>query len=124
LQSTIQTIEVEKDGVKTHEKVEVKKNTDEKALILIKVPQHEEEEEIKVDVPGEGQKVVKVKKMIDDDQKEKALAIVVRNVPNATFKNYFVINEFAGKAVREGFLDFINKIYPEFFDENDDYDNI
>ena len=124
MQSTIQTIEVEKDGVKTHEKVEVKKNTDEKALILIKVPQHEEEEEIKVDVPGEGQKVVKVKKMIDDDQKEKALAIVVRNVPNATFKNYFVINEFAGKAVREGFLDFINKIYPEFFDENDDYDNI
>ena len=124
MQSTIQTIEVEKDGVKTHEKVEVKKNTDEKALILIKVPQHEEEEEIKVDVPGEGQKVVKVKKMIDDDQKEKALAIVVRNVPNATFKNYLVINEFAGKAVREGFLDFINKIYPEFFDENDDYDNI
>ncbi len=93
-------------------------------MILIKVPQHEEEEEIKVDKPGESQKVLKVKKMYDDDQKEKALAIVVRNVPNATFKNYFVINEFAGKAIREGFLEFINKIYPEFFDENDDYDNI
>ena len=72
------------------------------------MPQHEEEEEIKVDVPGESQKVLKVKKMYDDDQKEKALAIVVRNVPNATFKNYFVINEFAGKAIREGFVEFIN----------------
>jgi hypothetical protein len=50
-------MEVEKDGVKTEQKVEVKRNTDEKALILIKVPQHEEEEEIKVDVPGEGIKI-------------------------------------------------------------------
>ncbi len=50
----MQTIEVEKDGIKTIEKVENKRNTDEKALILIKVPQHEEEEEIKIDVPGEG----------------------------------------------------------------------
>jgi hypothetical protein len=45
-------------------------------------------------------------------------------VPNATFKNYFYINDYAGKATREAFLDFINKIYPEFFDENDDYENI
>ena len=62
--------------------------------------------------------------MYDDDQKEKALSIVIRNVPNATFKNYLYINDYAGKATREAFLDFINKIYPEFFDENDDYYNI
>lgn len=63
-------------------------------------------------------------KKYDDDQKEKALAISIRDVPNAKDKNFFVINEYAGKAYREGFLEFIHKIYPEFFDENDDYEMI
>jgi hypothetical protein len=37
-------------------------------------------------------------KKYDDDQKEKALAICIRDVPSAREKNYFVINEYAGKA--------------------------
>lgn len=31
------------------------------------------------------------------------------------------MNEYAGKLVREDFLDFIKKTYPEFFEDNEDY---
>jgi len=37
-------------------------------------------------------------------------------------QNFFVINEFAAKAHREEFLDYINRSFPEFFDENDNHD--
>ena len=31
-----------------------------------------------------------------------------------------MINKYAGKAYREDFLEYINKQYPEFFDDNED----
>ena len=34
--------------------------------------------------------------------------------------SYYAINEYAGKLIREDFLDFINKQYPEFFEDNDE----
>jgi hypothetical protein len=38
LENHTRIMEVEQDGIKIEQKVEVKRNTDEKALILIKVP--------------------------------------------------------------------------------------
>ena len=35
-----------------------------------------------------------------------------------------IINKYAGRAYREDFLEYINRTYPEFFDENDDLDSI
>ena len=37
---------------------------------------------------------------------------------------YYAINEYAGKLIREDFLEFINKMFPEFFEDNDDFDKI
>ena len=61
------------------QEVEVKheKNTDEKAVISIKVPQIEEEEEIQGE---EGEKTEIVKKMVDEDQKDQAIVIQSRDV--------------------------------------------
>jgi len=39
-------------------------------------------------------------------------------------KNFWCINTGAGKAYREEFLEYINRTYPEFFEENDDMDEI
>ncbi len=38
--------------------------------------------------------------------------------------SYYAINEYAGKLIREDFLDFINKQYPEFFEDNDELQKI
>jgi hypothetical protein len=54
LETIHETIEVEKDGQKIEERVERKRNTNEKGVILLKVNQHEEEVEVIVNVPGEG----------------------------------------------------------------------
>lgn len=54
---------------------------------------------------------------MDDDQKDRALAISVRNVQSMPY-NFYLINEYAGRAFREAFIDYIFKLYPEFFDEN------
>ncbi len=62
-------------------------------------------------------------KMVDDDQKDKALAIQVRNLNNMPH-NFYLINEYAAKAYREAFIDYIIKLYPEFFDENQDDEEI
>lgn len=66
------------------QEVEVKheKNTDEKAVIILKVPQVEEEEEITIEVNEESgdKKTQIVKKLVDEDQKEHAIAIIGRDV--------------------------------------------
>ena len=108
------------------QEVEVKheKNTDEKAVIIIKVPQIEEEEEIQGE---EGEKTEIVKKMVDEDQKDQAIVIQSRDVQGIKIveaKQFFNINIYAGKMYREDFLNFISKQYPEFFDDNNDYDEI
>ena len=63
--------------------------------------------------------------MVDEDQKERALAVQVREISiNKEKTNFFVINEYAGKATREAILEYINRLYPEFFEDNDDFDQI
>ena len=58
------------------EPIEHKRNTDEKAVIIMKVPQDEEEEEIKLEVTdGEEQKTEIIRKLVDVDQKESAIII-------------------------------------------------
>jgi hypothetical protein len=61
------------------QEVEIKheKNTDEKAVIIIKVPQVEEEEEIQGE---DGEKTEIIKKMVDEDQKDQAIVIQGRDV--------------------------------------------
>jgi len=39
-------------------------------------------------------------------------------------KHFYHINQFASKAFRDDFLGFMNKTYPEFFDDNDEYNEI
>ena len=141
------------DGTEREEKLSYKKNTNECGLIVLKVPQYEQQEEIPIEVTKgdetaeaaatpkkeekpaaddkkEEEKAAEeapatktVKKMIDEDQKEKALAVRIRDVEQLAEDrcNYFAVNEYAGKLVREDFLDFIKKTYPEFFEDNEDY---
>ena len=110
--------------------VEVKheKNTDEKAVIIIKVPQVEEEEEMNVEVSGaDGQKTEIVRKMVDEDQKDQAIVIQARDVNGIRIvdaRQFYNINIYAGKMYREDFLNYISKQYPEFFDDNDEYNEI
>ena len=74
---TIKKPPAEEGGEEIEEQVERKKNTDEKAVILIKVPQIEEEEEINLEVTdAEGAaKTEVIKRMVDEDQKESAIVI-------------------------------------------------
>ena len=39
-------------------------------------------------------------------------------------RQFYHINTYAGKAFREDFMAFINKTYPEFFEDNNDQDEI
>ena len=97
---------------------------------MIKVPQYEQEIEVPLpaaegDMEGEEPKTKTVKKMVDEDQKEKALAISVRDVAGMRERKHFYhINQFASRAFRDDFLGFMNKTYPEFFDDNDEYNEI
>ena len=75
--------------------------------------------ESKVD-ESEAPKTKIIKKIVDVDQKEKALALHTRDVENFPETNFFFINEYAAKAHREEFLDYINRSFPEFFEENDE----
>jgi len=63
-----------------------------------------------------------VKKWVDVDQKDKCFALRTRDVDYFKEQNFFFINHFAAKAHREEFLDYINRSFPEFFDENDEQD--
>lgn len=62
--------------------------------------------------------------MVDEDQKDKALAITSREPAGMGGQNFLMVSKYAGKAHREEFLDYINRTYPEFFEENDDHDAI
>jgi len=109
-----------------------KKNTNEQGLILINVPQVEMTDEIPIEVTGakEGEedgakkKTKTVKRLVDEDQGHKALAVVGRDIPGMTDKNFFVINRYAGTAYREHFLEYITQEYQWFFEENNDHDEI
>lgn len=128
---TTKTVELE-DGTKKEETVVIPRNTNEKALVLITVPQVEEEEEVKIEVTGaaEGEaaaadteakeKTKTVVKLVDVDQQDKALAVTTRSIQGYESHNFWSINVYAGKAYREEFLEYINRTHPEFFEENDD----
>ena len=103
-------------------------------MLVLKVPQYEQERQVPIDIAeGEepakdenGELVMKtVKEMVDEDQKEKALSIVTRDVP---FLNegstYFAVNEYAGRAIREDFLTHLKGLYPEFFEETTDFEEL
>ena len=113
------------DGTVQKEEVEHKRNTGEKALVYITIPQVEEEEQINIEVTGENKdepKTKTVKKMVDEDQKDKALAVQGRDIPD--LGNFWVISQYAAKAYREEFLDYISRTFPDFFEENEDQDAI
>jgi hypothetical protein len=63
-------------------------------------------------------------KMVEQDQKDKALAVKGRDIPGMPGQSILVINRYAARAYREEFLEYINRTYPEFFDENDDLESI
>lgn len=136
MKDTKQTVVTEnEDGTKNEEVVTHKANTNEKGVLLLKVPEVEKEfqeplpipegkEEPEVDENGEV-KTQTVKKMVEEDQNGKALAIQTREVQYlAEGANYFAINEYGGKAIREDFLDFIKSQFPEFFEENTDFEDV
>lgn len=117
------------EGEEPKEPIEHKRNTDEKAVILIKVPQIEEEEEVKLEVTdGDGQEKTEIiRRFVDEDQKESAISLQGRDVAgikSADARQFYVMNLFAAKSFREDFLAFVMKTYPEFFDDNNDYDEI
>ena len=60
--------------------------------------------------------------MVDEDQKEKALAVQGRDVPD--LGSFWVISQYASKAYREEFLDYISRTFPDFFEENEDQEAI
>lgn len=112
--------------------VSVPKNaqeSQEKGLILMTIPKVEEEQEVRLedldddlepdDNSQEGTKTKRVKKLVEMDQKDRAIAVHARVNPALTF---FLINEYGGRLVREDFIEFINKHHPEFFDDNEDFD--
>lgn len=59
-----------------------------------------------------------VKKLVDDDQKEKALIVQGREVSG--LGNFWVITQYAARAHREEFLDYISRTFPDFFEDNAD----
>lgn len=78
---TIKKPPAEEGGEEIEEKVEHKKNTDEKAVIVLKVPQVEEEEEIQLEVAdGEEPKTEIIKKIVDEDQAGSAVVLQGRDV--------------------------------------------
>lgn len=128
----------QEDGTVKEELKQFKKNTNEHGLILINVPQIEQTDEIPIEVTGSKdtgedksksgdgsvKKTKTVRKMVDEDQGHKALAVTARDIQNMPDKNFFVINKYAGTAYREHFLEYITQEYQWFFDENNDHDEI
>jgi hypothetical protein len=71
------------------EKVKYASNVDFKAMMYLKIPQREQEEEIPIELsqkdgeePPEEGAVQTVIKLVDEDQQGKALAIIARNPAN------------------------------------------
>lgn len=123
------------EGVEVEQEVEKKKNTNEEGLIIINVPQTEEEQEITIEITqgtseaAEGEEKPKPKSktvlvMVDVDQQEKAMAVKPRNIEGLEGKSFYLINKYAQKAFREEFLDYIARLHPSFFEDNDDWEQI
>lgn len=111
---------------------------------MITVPQIEEEQEIEVKVtggadekkedekeevdptesPSKKTKTKKVTKMVDVDTQDKVISVITRDVQTMEGKNFWCISTGASKAYREEFLEYINRSFPEFFEENDDMEDI
>ena len=123
---------VAEDGTKTTETIKHAKNVDFQALILMKVPQHEVEVEKNVSEGGdmEAEKVEPMEmtaveyEMEDEDQQGQAISVVSVGAPHLGDKPVFSINQYASQSYREHFLGFIKTTYPEFFDDNKDWDHI
>jgi|TARA_B110001450_G_C17651826_1_gene493640 hypothetical protein len=62
--------------------------------------------------------------MVDVDTQDKVVAVTTRDVAGVDNKSFWCINTSAGKAYREEFVDYINRTYPEFWEDNDDMDEI
>jgi hypothetical protein len=97
------------------EKVKYESNVDFKAMMYLKVPQREQEEEIPIELsqkdgeePPEEGAVQTVIRMVDEDQQGKALAIITRNPANMQGDQLLQINQYAGQCYRESFIEFIH----------------
>jgi hypothetical protein len=109
------------DGTKEVEEVKREVNTNEAAVIVIQVPQVEEEINIPVEVTGEkSPRMEKITKLVEENQDGKAIAVQNCLVENLKPDSYFVITEFAGKTYRNDFIDFIKKTYPDFFEDEEE----
>lgn len=64
------------------------------------------------------------KRMVDEDQQGKVLSVQSIDAAGMQGKTLFNINQYASQAYREAFLDFIVRIYPEFFEDNNEQDQI
>lgn len=77
---------------------------------------------------GEGEKPKPKTKtvvvMVDVDQQEKTMAVNPRNIEAIEGKSFYLINKYAQKAYREDFLDYISRLYPTFFEDNNEWDEI
>jgi hypothetical protein len=62
--------------------------------------------------------------MVDVDTQDKVIAVITRDVTGVDNKTFWCINTAAGKAYREEFVEYINRTYPEFFEDNEDMDEI
>ena len=62
--------------------------------------------------------------MVDVDTQDKVIAVITRDVTGVDNKSFWCINTAAGKAYREEFVEYINRTYPEFFEDNEDMDEI
>ena len=70
------------------------------------------------------EEVKTIVKLVDEDQQGKALAIQGRDIPNINDANIYHNNQYGAKAHREAILNYVKQLYPEFFDDNADFEEI
>lgn len=120
----------EEGGELQEETIVHKANLGYAAILRLKVQQREEEEEVPRGDDEEGKEdfdkgpAKTVTRMVDEDQQGKALAIQTRDAPTMGKEMIYSINEYAGRAYREHFIEYVHSTYPEFFDDNEDQDLI
>lgn len=105
-----------------------KANTKHNSIIYIQIPQTEEPVEVPIDVTNKDgnqeQEVQMVMKMVDEDQQGKALAVNGTHIPNLKDQIIYNFNQYAMKTYRENFLETIKDKYPEYFEDNLDFEDI
>jgi hypothetical protein len=84
----------------------------------------DKEEADPTESPAKKTKTKKVTKMVDVDTQDKVISVITRDVQTMDGKNFWCISTGASKAYREEFLEYINRSFPEFFEENDDMEDI